>query len=106
MKKTSYNKLVRDRIPEIIEGSGRKAVYETLDDENFIKRLNEKLVEEVNEYLQSGSLEELADIGEVMHGILEYKGISIEAFQKARMEKLEQRGSFKKRLLLQEIIEQ
>lgn len=106
MKTTVYNKLIRDRIPEIIEATGRRPVYETLDDASYIKLLKEKLVEEVNEFLESDSLEELADIGEVMHALLEYKGISIEAFQKSRMDKLENRGAFKKRLLLKEVIEE
>lgn len=105
MKTTSYNKLVRDRIPEVIEAEGKKAIYEAIDEEHFLKYLNEKLVEELNEYLESGSVEELADMGEVMHALLEYKGISIEAFQKVRLEKLEKRGGFKKRLLLKEVVE-
>ena len=61
-----YNKLVRNRIPEIIEASGKSCTCETLSDERYIALLNQKLQEEVAEYLESGTLEELADIGEVM----------------------------------------
>ena len=100
-----YNKLVRDRIPEIIEASGKSCTCETLSDERYIALLNKKLQEEVTEYLESGTLEELADIGEVMHAILDYKGIPLEEFQRVRSEKLQERGGFKKRILLKEVIE-
>lgn len=105
MKTITYNKLVRDKIPEIIEAGGREAVYETLGDQDYLNFLKAKLIEEVTEFNDSESLEELADIGEVMHAILDYKGISLEQFQKARQEKLEKRGGFKRRLLLKETIE-
>lgn len=106
MKTIKYNKLVRDRIPEIIESSGKNAVYETIaNDEDYIKLLKNKLIEEMNEYLESDDVAELADMGEVMHAILEYKGVRVETFQRIRLEKLEKRGGFKKRLLLKEVIE-
>ncbi|MEG0835566.1 MAG: nucleoside triphosphate pyrophosphohydrolase [Lachnospiraceae bacterium] len=98
-----YDKLIRDNIPEIIEADGKTCICEILLDEEYIARLNEKLLEEVHEYLESGTVEELADIGEVMHAILEYKKISLEEFQCIRMEKLKQNGGFKKRLLLKEV---
>lgn len=103
--KTIYNKLVRDKIPEIIEADDRKAICETLSDQDYMRLLKQKLLEEVNEFIESESLEELADIGEVMHALLDYKGISLEQFQKARMDKLEKRGGFKKRVFLKEVIE-
>jgi predicted house-cleaning noncanonical NTP pyrophosphatase (MazG superfamily) len=107
MKAIKYNKLVRDRIPEMIESSGKKAVYETIaKDEDYIKFLKNKLIEEMNEFLESDDVAELADIGEVMHAILENKGVSVETFQRIRLEKLEKRGGFKKRLLLKEVIEE
>jgi predicted house-cleaning noncanonical NTP pyrophosphatase (MazG superfamily) len=106
MKTITYNKLVRDRIPEIIESNGRKAIYEAItNDENYIKFLKDELVEEMNEFLESDDVAELADMGEVMHALLEYKGVSVETFQSIRLEKLEKRGGFKKRLLLKEVIE-
>lgn len=105
MKKTVHNKLVRDRIPEIIEKSGKRAVTEILSDEEYMELLNKKLMEEVQEYIESGTVEELADIGEVMHAIMDLKDISIEEFQRVRMEKLEQRGGFKERIFLKEVIE-
>ena len=99
-----YNKLIRDRIPEIIEKSGKVAVYETLQDYEYLEFLNHKLLEEVNEYLESGTVEELADIGEVMYAILAYKHIPQEEFQRVRLEKLATHGGFEKQLLLKEVI--
>ncbi len=106
MRTITYNKLVRDKIPGIIEQSGKKAVTQTLPDEKYIEMLNQKLLEEVNEFFGSGSVEELADIGEVMHAIIAYKGITLEEFQHVRLEKLEKRGGFKDRILLVEVVEE
>jgi predicted house-cleaning noncanonical NTP pyrophosphatase (MazG superfamily)/flavodoxin len=66
MKTITYNKLVRDKIPRIIGQSGKSCICETLPDAQYIEMLNKKLLEEVNEYLESGVLEELADIEEVI----------------------------------------
>ena len=105
MKTTKYNKLVRDKIPEIIELSGKTAVTEILPDGKYMEMLNQKLLEEVHEFFASGTVEELADIGEVMHAIMAYKGITLEEFQRVRLEKLETRGGFKDKVLLVEVVE-
>ena len=101
-----YNKLVRDSIPEIIEKSGKKAVIEILDDINYKQLLDDKLGEELQEYLDSNSVEELADLVEVIYAILLYKGVSIQDFEDLRLKKAEARGAFEKRLLLKEVIEE
>ena len=54
-----YNKLVRDRIPEIIKADGKTCVCETLSDEHYLYLLDQKLNEELAEYQESKSLEEL-----------------------------------------------
>jgi predicted house-cleaning noncanonical NTP pyrophosphatase (MazG superfamily) len=76
-----------------------------LSDEQYIAKLNEKLLEEIKEYLESGSVEELADAGEVMHAILAYIGISVEEFQELRMKKHNERGGFSKKILLKGVVE-
>lgn len=106
MKIIKYNKLVRDRIPEIIEKSGKKAIVQKLDDEAYKKFLDEKLVEELQEYLDSDSVDELADLVEVIHSILKYKRIEITGFYGIQKKKAEERGAFEKRLLLKEVIEE
>jgi len=103
-KSIKYDKLIRDKIPEIIEAKGSKAITDVLDDANYEKYLDAKLGEELKEYLEDGSVEELADMVEVVYALLDYKGISIEEFEKVRILKVEERGAFKKRLLLKEVI--
>ena len=63
-----YDKLIRDRIPEIIEKSGKKCITETMDTDTYIRYLDEKLNEELAEYQADKSLEELADLLEVKIG--------------------------------------
>lgn len=104
MKKV-YEKLVRDNIPDIIKKSGKDCVIEIMDDVEYVKELNKKLAEEVDEYLSSGSIEEIADIMEVMYSILEVKNISFEEVEKLRMEKREKRGGFNNRIKLVKVIE-
>jgi len=98
-----YNKLIRDKIPEIIERSGRRPIIEVLDDEAYKKHLDIKLSEELQEYLNDGNINELADLVEVVYAILKYKGIEPDVFEQIRRKKAEERGSFDKRLLLKEV---
>ena len=97
-----YNKLVRDRIPEIIEKDGRKAKTKILDDEEYRKQLNKKLQEEVKEYLEDNNVEELADIVEVVYGILNSMNVTIDEFEKVRKNKKEKNGGFEKKIYLEE----
>lgn len=100
-----YNKLVRDRIPEIIFNSGKECNVVTLNDRDYIIELNKKLIEEVNEYQESQTIEELADIVEVIYAILDYKGVSKEKLEKMRLEKVKKRGEFRKKLFLIDVSE-
>jgi predicted house-cleaning noncanonical NTP pyrophosphatase (MazG superfamily) len=95
-----YNKAIRDKIPEIIEGSGKKYETKTLSDEEFLKELEKKLVEELNEYQESKDVEELADILEVIYRISSLKGISSEQLDKIRKDKSTKRGAFDNNLFL------
>lgn len=96
-----FNKLVRDKIPEIIENNGEVAKIIILDSEEYIQELNIKLKEEVNEYLEDNNVEEIADIIEVLLAILKYKNIEYSEFEKLRMNKVEKRGAFDKRIFLE-----
>ena len=96
-----YNKLVRDKIIDIIESEGRKTSYKILDNEEYRKELNKKLQEEVNEYIEDNNIEELADIVEVIYGILNSMDVSIEDFEKIRISKQEKRGAFNKKIYLE-----
>ena len=98
-----YNKLVRDRIPEIIEASGKTCRTSVLSEADYIRMLDQKLTEELAEYQESKSMEELADLMEVILAAAEARGYTIEQLENVRLEKKEQRGAFKKRLLLLEV---
>ncbi len=97
-----YNKLVRDKIPDIIKTEGRNVKVKILNDEEYRYELNKKLQEEVKEYLEDNNIEELADIVEVIYGILNSMNISIEEFEKVRKDKAEKRGAFKEKIFLEE----
>lgn len=101
----AYNKLVRDRIPEIIELSGKTCTVETLSDEKYLVMLDAKLNEELAEYQESKSLEELADLLEVMGAVVKARGYSWDELTEVRKKKREARGGFEKKLLLKEVFE-
>ena len=84
-----YNKLVRDKITDIIEADGRIAKYRILDNNEYRQQLNSKLQEEVKEYLDDNNVEELADIVEVVYGILNSMDVTIDEFEKVRIKKKE-----------------
>ena len=99
-----YNKLVRDKIPEIIEkNENRSCRIRILDNDEYLFELNKKIKEELNEYLESGEIEELADLEEVLRAILAYKGISYAEFEQIREEKVTKRGAFKNKIYLEGI---
>lgn len=102
----NYNKLVRDKIPEIIKNAGKQATFKKAIGDELLKSLNSKLDEELLEYKESGDIEELADLVEVVYGILNYKGVPIEEFEKIRIDKNNKRGSFDEGLILVEVIEE
>ena len=76
MDTKKYNKVVRDKIPEIIAESGKKSNIKQLDDTSFLAELEKKLIEEVNEYSESKDVEELADLLEVIYRISELRGVN------------------------------
>jgi len=93
-------KAVRDKIPGIIRKSGVKCRVKTLSDAQFLKALEVKLGEELQEYLASKSSEELADLIEVIHRIAQLNGTSVAKLEKIRKDKARKRGAFKKNLFL------
>lgn len=96
-----YNKLVRDKIPEIIKDSERIPVTHILSDEEFLVALEAKLKEEVVEYQEDKSLEEMADILEVLQAICVARGYNLEQLEEKRKEKAEERGVFKDKIFLE-----
>lgn len=103
MSTKTYNKLVRDQIPEIIEASGKTCVTVILSDEDYLKMLDAKLDEELLEYHKGQNIEELADLLEVIRACAAARGYSIDALEQVRAEKAAKRGSFKEKILLKEV---
>ena len=98
-----YDKLVRDRIPEIIEKKGEIPVTRIASDDEYWQKLKEKLKEEVDEFVESGKSEEIADILEVIHAICEFRNVNKEELEVFREKKAEERGKFKKKIILDEV---
>ena len=105
MKSIIYNKLVRDKIPEIIEASGKTCEIEILSDEEYLQMLDKKLDEELAEYHQKCNIEELADLLEALYATAKARGYSIEKLEQRRIEKQKARGGFDKRILLKSVTE-
>ncbi|MFC7063425.1 nucleoside triphosphate pyrophosphohydrolase [Halobacillus seohaensis] len=103
----TYNKLVRDKIPEIIEKTGKNFETRILKENEYIDSLKTKLQEELNEYLTAENdqeaLEEMADMLELIHVLSEVHDGSMERVEEIRKEKVEKRGSFKERIFLLEV---
>ncbi|MBR6953998.1 MAG: nucleoside triphosphate pyrophosphohydrolase [Clostridia bacterium] len=105
MNNLRYNKLVRDKIPDVIRQAGKEPVTDILSNESMAAALDRKLQEEVQEYLESASVEEMADILEVLHGIAYHRGISWDEVEAARIHKRDERGGFEKGVRLLEVRE-
>lgn len=95
-----YNKLVRDKIPDLIMQQGDRPIYRILDTEEYTCHLENKLNEEVGEYFRDRNLEELADILEVAFSLAENLGYSRDELMAAYQQKHEERGGFNKRIYL------
>lgn len=99
---TKYHKLVRDKIPEIIKKKGEWCRYHTADSEEYRLKLAEKLVEEAQEFQESGSREELTDLFEVVDAILKDRQWSRADIEKNQSQKARKRGAFDERIVLDE----
>ncbi len=101
----TYNKLVRDKIPEIIQQDGKKCIVRILDEDEYLNALDAKLDEELIEYHNDQNIEELADLLEVLYAVAEARGFTIEELERIRHEKVEKRGGFNKKIYLETVFE-
>jgi len=101
----TYNKLVRDRIPEIIYATGKTCITEIISEQDYLQMLDAKLDEELAEYHKDQNIEELADLLEVIRAVTVARGYSLEELERVRAEKAAKRGGFEKRILLKEVYE-
>ena len=102
-----YNKLVRDRIPEIIEKSGKNFTSRILEDDEYLIEINKKMHEEFAEYEETSSnedaVEELADLLELIYAAANTYGATFEELEKIRVDKAKKRGGFDERIFLVEV---
>ena len=105
MSVITYNKLVRDRIPETIESSGKTCKTKVLDDAEYLRMLDAKLDEELAEFHKDQNIEELADLLEVIYATTIARGYSVEELEQVREQKAEKRGTFRRKILLLEVRE-
>lgn len=100
-----YDKLIRDRIPEIMDSKGKNyTVRQTNNDLEKETYLRKKLQEEVNEFLEGPSIEELADIKEVLLALADSLGYLPEELEFVRMSKRNARGGFEDGFILEEVL--
>ena len=96
-----YNKLVRDKIPEIIIADGKKPIIRILDNDEYLQELDKKLNEEIAEYQADKSVEEMADVLEVLQAICIARGYSLEELEALRAKKANERGGFADKIFLE-----
>ena len=103
----TYNKLVRDKIPEVIDSHpGKTSKYRVLNDKEYLNELNKKVIEEANEFIEANSIEELGDLFEVLNAIIKLKGFKSEEIDKVMKEKVEKKGAFENKLFLEYVDEE
>ena len=100
MSIAEYHKLVRDKIPEMIREQGETPLFRILEQEEYLKELDRKLDEEIREYQEDKSLEELADVFEVMLAICKARGYSEQELRDVNEKKHAKRGGFEDRIYL------
>lgn len=97
-----YNKLVRDKIPEYIRKKGGNPITHIADDAEYWQKLKDKLLEEVEEFKKDESIEELADLLEVIDAIFEYKKLDRNEVEEMKSKKADEKGKFKDMIILDE----
>lgn len=103
----TYNKLVRDKIPENIDQKGdRKSKYRILDNKEYLEELNKKVLEEANEFVDDNSTEELGDLFEVLYAIMKVKGYSMQEVEEVMANKRREKGAFKNKIYLEYVDEE
>ena len=105
MATKTYNKLVRDLIPDIIEESGNECRTRTLSDEEYLKMIDAKLDEELAEYHEDQNIEELADLLELIQAATIARGYTLDELESVRAEKAQKRGGFEKKIFLIDVTE-
>ncbi|PGD70279.1 nucleoside triphosphate pyrophosphohydrolase [Bacillus wiedmannii] len=103
----TYNKLIRNKIPQIIKANGKTPTTRILSEDEYIKELCKKTQEELTEYIEAKTkphkLEELSDLLELINALAEHEGTTLEEINSIRKKKAEERGGFSDRVFLIEV---
>lgn len=99
----SYHKLVRDKIVDIIKSNGEKPIYRVLNNDEYLTELHKKLFEEAREFIEEDSIDELADLLEVIYAIAKEKNIQLSKVEQIRLMKREKRGGFDNKIYLETV---
>jgi predicted house-cleaning noncanonical NTP pyrophosphatase (MazG superfamily) len=97
-----YNKLVRDKIPEYIRSKGGTPITHIAEEGEYWQKLKEKLQEEVKEFFEDESIEEVADILEVIDAICSFKTFNKSELEAEKIKKSKERGKFENKIILEE----
>lgn len=100
---TQFDKLVRDRIPDVVRENGERPVTHVAEGPEYRMRLREKLCEEAEEFRETGDPEELADVLEVLAAIRDAEGVGQAELERLREEKAQERGRFDDRVVLERV---
>ena len=98
-----YDKLVRDKIPEIVKKNGQKPFFHIANNKEYEEKLLDKLKEEVFEFIKDKKIDEMADIFEVITAINSHNNWSLEKVIDIQKENRVQRGGFKNRIILDKV---
>ncbi|WP_075937060.1 nucleoside triphosphate pyrophosphohydrolase [Halosegnis longus] len=101
-----YDKLVRDDVPDLLRRDGKRVATHTADDAEYVERLNAKLDEEIAEYREDGTLEELADVLEVVYALAAAEGATRSELEELRAEKADRNGRFIDRIVVESVAEE
>lgn len=94
------SKLVRDKKVELLQAEGKTVAFHLADDAEYWTKLKAKLAEEVGEFVRDESVNEIADVLEVVDTIIAYKGFDRSKIEEVKQNKMETRGGFTKRVIL------
>lgn len=100
-----YNRLVRDKIPEIMLKDHTLPITRVMEQDEYIEELNKKLTNEVNKYLETNNIEEMVDVLEVIRAIIEAKNTTYEEIEDKRDKKAQKKGTFKEKIYLEKVLE-
>lgn len=101
-----YNKLVRDRIPEVIESTGKFFSSHIANESEYKEELLKKVYEELEEFKENPCAEEMADILEVLEGLMKVYAIDVDRMFDVKDIKAKEKGSFNKKIVLEKVWEE